>query len=190
MKLTLELENLEQIVKTTLNENLESVITDTIKSLAKDEVSNKAKVIIEKIVNREISKYIREYIETATITFGGGWDRETKTCTVKEYLQSRMNECLQNKTFKKEDRYGSYSQTISFEEYIKSQIDINGEIKKRLKEFAEDIRKDVNENINQIFTESTKNTLSETVLSVLMATETYQKITNSVKMIASGNNND
>lgn len=190
MEVTLKLENLEHIVKTTLNENLETVITDAVKSLAEEEVQKTAKDIIGKIVSREISKYIREYIETATLTIGGGWGELPKTYTVKEYLQNQVNECIEKQTFKVKGDYSNSTKTIKFEDFVKNHIDINKEIEKKLKGFANDIRKDVSANINQIFTQATQSTLSETVLQVLMATETYQNITNQVKRIADGNNNN
>lgn len=188
MEVRLKLENLEKIVETALNENLETVITNSVNSLAENAVQKNAKVIIEKIVNRELSKYIRRYIETATITIGGGWNENLKTFTVKEYLQNQINECLETRTFQKKDAYGVSN--ISFEDFVKKQINMNGEIEKKLQGFAKEIGKDVSENINQVFTESTKNVLSETVLQVLTATETYKNISNQVKMIASENDND
>lgn len=189
MEVRLKLENLEKIVETALNENLETVITNSVNSLAENAVQKNAKVIIEKIVNREISKYIRQYIETATIAIGGGWNEEFKTFTVKEYLQNQINECLETRTFKTKDTYGG-SSNISFEDFVKKQINMNNEIEKKLQGFVKEIRKDVGENINQVFTDSIKNALSETVLQMLTATETYKNISNQVKMIASENSND
>ena len=73
---------------------------------------------------------------------------------------------------------------MPFEEYINRQFDFNDMIKKELDKFMNDIRKQVNTTMKETFDDSTKNMLSNAVLNILGANETYRQIENNIKCIA------
>lgn len=85
------------------------------------------------------------------------------------------------------DSYGRYTnnyEEVSFETYISRQFDPNEMIKKELDAFMDDIRKQVNTTMKEIFDNSTKSMLSNAVLSILSANDTYRQIENNIKCIA------
>ena len=68
---------------------------------------------------------------------------------------------------------------------LKNQIEHFDEmIKKDLDKFMDDIRKQVNNTMKETFDNSTKSMLSNAVLSILGANETYRQIENNIKCIA------
>lgn len=88
---------------------------------------------------------------------------------------------------KKKGRSGSYSddyESVTFEDYISRQFDPNEMIKKELDAFMDDIRKQVNTTMKETFDNSTKFMLSNAVLSILSANDTYRQIENNIKCIA------
>ena len=64
------------------------------------------------------------------------------------------------------------------------QFDFDDMIKKDLDKFMDDIRKQVNKTMKETFDNSTKSMLSNAVLSILGANETYRQIENNIKCIA------
>jgi hypothetical protein len=88
---------------------------------------------------------------------------------------------------KKKGRSGSYNddyENITFEQYISRQFDFTETIKKELDTFMDDIRKQVNTTMKETFDNSTKSMLSNAVLSILSANDTYRQIENNIKCIA------
>lgn len=101
----------------------------------------------------------------------------------------QLKEKLDSKKLKlkKQDSYGRYTnnyEEVSFETYISRQFDPSEEIKKELDTFMDDIRKQVNTTMKETFDNSTKSMLSNAVLSILSANDTYRQIENNIKCIA------
>ena len=192
MKVTIDLENLEALVKETTEKNIEAVIKEqvnntvnkTVDKLAKDEISN--------AVSANFQRFVDEYIKNTTIRVGGNsyWDdEEQKEYTVEQYIKKELRDRLESKTLKakKKGRTSSYSddfEQVSFEEYINRSFDADDLIKADLDKFMDGIRKDINKTMKDTFDSSTKNMLSSAVLSILTANDTYRQIENQIKCIA------
>lgn len=72
----------------------------------------------------------------------------------------------------------------SFEEYVKENLQINEDVKKYLDKNIDDIRKTINQDIKDIFNESTKTMLSNTIVQLLMANSTYKELETSLSTLA------
>lgn len=72
----------------------------------------------------------------------------------------------------------------SFEEYVKENLQINDDVKKCLDKNIDDIRKTINQDIKDIFNESTKTMLSNTIVQLLMANSTYKELETSLSTLA------
>lgn len=191
MKITLELDNLENIVQTTLEKNLENVVKEQIADIVKKTADNLIKDTINTQVSENFQHFVDEYITTKKIKVGGSyWDNEPEQeYTVEQYIKQQLKEKLDSKKLKlkQKDSYGRYTnnyEEVSFETYISRQFDPDEMIKKELDAFMDDIRKQVNTTMKETFDNSTKSMLSNAVLSILSANDTYRQIENNIKCIA------
>ena len=191
MKVTLELDNLENIVQTTLEKNLENIVKEQITDIVEKTANDLLKDTINTQVSENFQHFIDEYITTKKIKVGGSyWDNEPKQeYTVEQYIKQQLKEKLDSKKLKlkQKDSYGRYTnnyEEVSFETYISRQFDPSEEIKKELDAFMNDIRKQVNTTMKKTFDNSTKSMLSNAVLSILSANDTYRQIENNIKCIA------
>lgn len=192
MKVTIDLENLESLVKGTIEKNIESVVKEQVESVIKKTVDKMAKDTINNVVSANFERFVDEYITTTTIKVGGNsyWDNEeTKEYTVEQYIKKELKERLESKTLKakKKGRTSSYSddfENVTFEEYINRHFDFDEMIKKDLDKFMDDIRKQINKTMKDTFDNSTKSMLSNAVLNILSANDTYRQIESNIKCIA------
>lgn len=191
MKVTLELDNLENIVQTTLEKNLGNVVKEQIADIVKKTADNLIKDTINTQVSKNFQHFVDEYITTKKIKVGGSyWDNEPEQeYTVEQYIKQQLKEKLDSKKLKLKqmDSYGRYTnnyEEVSFETYISRQFDPNEMIKKELDAFMDDIRRQVNTTMKETFDNSTKSMLSNAVLNILSANDTYRQIENNIKCIA------
>lgn len=187
MKVTIDLENLEKIVQTTIDKNLENIVKEQVGATVRNVADKMAEKVIENKVSENFQRFVDEYIATTKIKVGGGYfdDTEAKEYTVEQFIKKELKEKLESKTLRvKKSQYSNDFESISFEEYIKRGFDFEQMIKTDLDEFMDGIRKQVNETMKNTFDDSTKNMLSAAVLSILGANETYRQIENNIKCIA------
>lgn len=186
MKVTIDLENLEELVLTTMNNNIESLVKRQVEEIIGKKTEDSAKEIIENAVSEKFENYVNDYIMSTKIKTGGNFwgDEEEKEYTVEQFIKKELKDRLESKTLKVKRRNQSYTESVSFEEYINKQFDFDEMIKNDLDKFMDDIRKQVNKTMKEVFDTSTKNMLSSSVLSILTANETYRQIENNIKCIA------
>lgn len=192
MKVTIDLENLENIVQGTIETNIETVVKEQVETVIKKTIDKMAKDTINDAVSANFERFVNEYITTTMIKVGGNsyWDdEETKEYTVEQYIKSELKARLESNTLrvKKKGRTSSYSddfENVAFEEYINRHFDFDEMIKKDLDKFMDDIRKNVNKTMKDTFDNSTKSMLSTAVLNILSANDTYRQIENNIKCIA------
>lgn len=82
----------------------------------------------------------------------------------------------------------SVAQQVDNRDESKWLFDFDEMIKKHIDKFMDDIRKQVNKTMKETFDQSTKNMLSNAVLNILGANETYKQIENNIKCIADARN--
>lgn len=192
MKVTLDLEDLGQMIESTVSDNLETVINNQVKEYVKEQIDSLAKDVISEKVSENFQRFVDEYIATTKIKVGGNsyWnDEEPQEFTVEQYIKYELKKRLESKKLKvkSKDRYSDYSE-VTFEEYINRAFSPDDLIKGELDEFMDDIRKKINKTMQETFDKSTKDMLSSTVLSILTANDTYRKIENNIKCIADKGN--
>ena len=191
MKVTIDLENLEGLVQDTMENNIKTIVKEQIDSTVRRVADDLAKQVIQDKVSENFQRFVDEYITTTKIKVGGSYwdDSDAKEYTVEQYIKKELKDRLESKTLKakKKGHTSSYSddfEYVPFEEYINRKFDFNVMIKKELDTFMDDIRKQVNATMKETFDDSTKNMLSNAVLSILGANETYRQIENNIKCIA------
>lgn len=195
MKAIIDMENLEAMIERNLNDHLEVIINEQVENCVKRKIEKLAQNVIAEKVTENFQKFVDVYISTTKIKVGGNsyWDDdEVKEFTVEQYIKYELKKRLESKKLrvKSNNRYSDYEE-VSFEDYIKSQFNANDIIKTDLDSFLDGVRKQINQTVKDTFDKSTKDMLSNTVLSILTANDTYRKIENNIKCIANkGNKNE
>ena len=195
MKAIIDMENLEAMIERNLNDPLEVIINEQVENCVKRKIEELARNVIAEKVTENFQKFVDVYISTTKIKVGGNsyWDDdEVKEFTVEQYIKYELKKRLESKKLrvKSNNRYSDYEE-VSFEDYIKSQFNANDIIKTDLDSFLDGVRKQINQTVKDTFDKSTKDMLSNTVLSILTANDTYRKIENNIKCIANkGNKNE
>lgn len=164
-------------VKRTLKKEIITELKKSVLDSLKDDIRQNIATMSEEIV--------REVYENEKVILGG-WGEEKQEITVKQYLLNGIRDSFKDGKFvqKKKDRYGDWeTKEVSIKDYIDGEINFS-RIKKDIDAEVDSIRKDINRRIEEIFDSSTRQMLSDNVLKVLMANETYQKIQSNIACIA------
>ena len=189
MKVNIDMENMADLVKEAVENNINTTIKNEVNGIAENYVRENFKNKIEKIFNENMTDYVNDYIKNATITVGGGFysDEDIVTYTVENYIKKELSNILSSKKLNiyRKNSYGNEKkEEVTFEEFIKSAFEPNKIVEKRLTEFMNETKNEINKKIDETFTGVTKNMLSETVFNILMNNETFNKMNKSIKCIA------
>lgn len=177
--------------------DLKAYVYNAITTDIKDAIFKDIKQQIEIEIHDIIKAIIDDYMNTEMITIGGnGWDNTPKEkYTMKEYARKCLKDCIDNQEIqiitdveRSSDRYARpdriTTKKLTFEEYIKSELAIGNEVKVYLDEQIDQVRKLVNKDVKNMFDDSIKTMLSDTVVNLLMSNETYKKIESNISNIA------
>lgn len=184
-------------VSAEVKENLYSEIVEEIKGEVLDGIKEKIQYAASDI----IKGIIQDFMDNEKVQVGGSsiWDNEPKEeLTLTQYAKRCVKDCIENNRFRivksyEEDRYnkGRYraeTQEWTFSEYLLQHLGIDNEVKVYLDKQVDEVRQQVNHDVKAAFDESTKTMLSNAVLQVLMANDTYKKIENNISSIADRQN--
>lgn len=180
------------------------VKSEVIKSLKKEILAEIKKEIITEEMERTImlsaheivKDMIDDYVAHEKITVGGNsfWDDEPlKEYSMQEYAKKCIADAIKDGKFHtvigyEKDRYNNRlcakTETFKFDDYIRSELAIGNDVKTYLDDQIREIKDTVNKNVKELFDTSTKQMLSESVLNILMANDTYRKIENGIACIA------
>lgn len=164
-------------VRRTLKKEIVSELKKEVLDGLKDDIRNNISTMSEEIV--------REVYENEKIILGG-WGEEKQEITIKQYLLNSIRDSFKDGKFiiKEKDRWGDIkTKEVSIEEYINSKIQF-ASIEKHIDDEVDKIRRDINSRVKDMFDSSTRQMLSDNVLQVLMANETYRKIQDNIACIA------
>ena len=187
MKINIDMENLSTIIEHAVNKNVDAAINETIKIIIFEWIQDNYKDAIESIVEQKAKEYVNEYLGNAIITVGGGLsDEELKTIPLETYVKSKFSDIIRDEmlTVKRSRGWDNYTETISFKEYIDSQLDPSAIVKKELEPFLKNVKAEINEKVKKTFDSSAKAMLSDAVYNILMCNDTYKKMQNNIAMIA------
>lgn len=182
---TIKLEVNTDILQRTIIEELHSQLYSSLKVAIISDIKAEIMPELKKEVVNHTSEIVKSLIDdiynNEKITIGGGWGEPKEEVTFHDFVHSEVKKCVDNGSFKDNRGYD-----IKFSEYITKEC-VGGEIERKMNKSIEEIRNSINSNLKTLFDTQTKNMLSDTVLKVLMASETYQGIENSVKRLADKN---
>ena len=187
MKVTIDLENLESVVQTALEQNSGEAIHKALETVAQKEVDRVLQNDVDKSINAIVESYIREYLDTAKIQVGNSWSGEgIKEFTVEEYLKSQVAEIFESKVFsvKTKDRWGDTpTEKITFQEFVEKHFDVEKYAKTYLEKIAREVRNEVDCKLKSMFDDAMRHTLADNVFTIVSSSDTYQKVQNGLKLL-------
>lgn len=188
MKITFEMDNLQNLIEKSVSGNIEEAVKSQVEDTIKEQVTKLGGDIISEVVTKNFNEFVNDYITNTKITvrkedFWG--DADVNEYTVEEYIKKCLKERLDNEKFRSKDKYGCCEE-ITFDEYIKNHYvqNMEKEIKKKMDSYFIDIRNQINRTMKETFDNTTKDMLSSTVLNILTQNNTYKQLENNIKSIA------
>lgn len=149
-------------------------IKHTVSNTVETEAAGMAKAEIEKIISEKYEDIIGHYTEAEVkkqvgtqvsafmageITVGGGWGEPTRTLSRENYLNEMVSKQME-KGFEKS----------SLEREIKQIAE------DAISKFSRSLRDGVNRSVKECFDEITRKTLTDNVVNMLMASDTYKTL--------------
>lgn len=181
LQINFDVENFAKGIATAVKKTLKKEIIAELKKSVMEDLKDD----IQKNIATMSDEIVREVYENEKVILGG-WGEEKQEITVKQYLLNAIRDSFKDGKFitREKDRWGDVETTeVSIKDYIDKKINFSV-IQKDIDREVDGIRKDINRKIEDIFNSSTKQMLSDNVLKVLMANETYQKIQSNIACIA------
>lgn len=184
LKIEYDMEEMFLGIKEAVKQELKPEIADEIRAEIKSEIKQKIMGKVKEQIPEDTSTYLKNIMEeiynTEVIKVGGGWDEEAKEYTLKEYVIEQVKNRILNNDCGSKNRYSKES----FNKWFRDEC-VDSDIQRIIDREIKSIRDDVNRKVKDMFDTSTKQMLSETVLNVLMANDTYKRIENNIGSIAS-----
>ena len=195
-----KVENQGEVLKVEFNtvnfaQGIINAVVSDLKGQIKAEILREMKAgVLEDIqseIKNSVSKITEELVgeiyENEIIKIGGGWGTDPKEYTVKQFIMEQIKNSFQDGEvkIKRKDRYGDWkTEKVSFTDWVTSEC-VTGEVQKHVDGQMKAVRDEINRKVKEIFDESTRSMLSENVMGILLANDTYRKIENSIACIAS-----
>lgn len=185
------------IIAAVVSEVKQNLYKEVIDKIKKDIVEDIQETI--RLQSHEIVKeIINDYMQNEKIKIGGSsfWDNEPlQEFTMQEYAKKCIGDTIEKGQFNyitgwEKDKYNSSKNlraktaTVTYAEYIRSELAIGNDVKEYIDKQIMDVKDNVNKGVKAIFDASTKNMLSESILKVLMANDTYKQIESNIACIA------
>ena len=153
----------------------------------KNSVLENIQIEIKNSVFKITEDLVREIYENEIIKIGGGWGTDPKEYTIKQFIMEQIKDSFQDGEVKvkRKDRYGDLrTEKVSFTDWVTSEC-VTSEVQKHVDAQMKATRDEINRKVKEIFDDSTRKMLSENVMSILMANDTYRKIESNISCIAS-----
>lgn len=185
LKVEYDMEEMFLGIKDAIQQELGKDLAEEVKSELKGEIRaelfSKIKEEIQANTYDTVQKMVLDIYDNEKVIIGGGWNEEPKEYTLREYVIQQVKDVIANNGIVKDKK--SYGK-VTFQEWFREKC-VDGDIQRIIDKEISNIRNDVNYKVKNMFDQSTKTMLSDAVLNVLMANETYKKIENNIACIAS-----
>lgn len=185
-----------QAVVSEVKKNLYQELIAEIKKECLGDIKEKIQLSVHEI----IKDIVVDFMENEKVAVGGNsiWDDEPREeLSLMQYSKRCIKQSLESGKFRvlkklipdkyASGRYRAETEEYSFEGYLIAHLGIGDEVKAYLDKQVDEVRKQVNKDVKAAFDDSTKQMLSNAVLQVLMANDTYKKIEANIACIADKN---
>ena len=165
-KITLDIPEINEFINHTISNTLHdavyNMIDNQVHNVVRDSIKDIAKSYVEEKLKSTIDEEIASFMKK-DITIGGGWGEPAKTLTREQFLSDTISKELEKKL-------DSSVATNIVQNYCGSTIT----------SAIDKLKKDVNSKIKSTFDEETRKALSDNIIQVLMAGDTFQRLSDSM----------
>lgn len=152
---------IENSISGTISSITESHVKSIISETYKDEIERKTEAEIEKVVSSQISEFM-----AGDMIIGGGWCEPTKTIPREQYI----SELVQKKL---DDELKGKAISDSVKRIVYDSVE----------KFSKQLREEVNKSAKLYLDEAVRQTLGESVVSILMGSQPYIQLSEKMKNI-------
>lgn len=189
MEITIKMDNLEEIIKNTLNSSTTEALEKAFKEVVEEKLDNELHDTFNNIINNKIASYVDDYLKSTTITVGNNWDGNgIVTYTVEEYLKHKINKIFDEQvlTTTVTDNWSGrkLTKTLSFEEYLNNKLDIDKLVKPHIDKIADKTKQEVNNKIDSMFNNTMKSMLADNIFNILKSNDTYRNVIDNLKLLS------
>lgn len=168
-KITLDIPDITTFIKHTVANTVHKAVYDMIdicvKSMVKDKIEDIAEAYVKESLKKVVDDEIKAYMQKE-ITIGGGWREPDRKLNRNEYLAECTAKVI-------DEKLNPEKVADIVRNYCQRTIDDN----------VERIKVAVNTGIKTQFDETTRKALSDNVVSMLMAGDTYKRLSDSMERI-------
>lgn len=165
-KITLDIPEINEFINNTVSNTLHdavyNMIDNQVHNIVRDNIKDLAKSYVEEKLKSTIDDEIASFMKK-DITIGGGWGEPAKTISREQFLSDTISKELEKKLDK--NTATNIVQTYCHGTII-SAID--------------KLKSDVNSKIKSTFDEEIRKALSDNIIQVLMAGDTFQRLSDSM----------
>lgn len=155
-------EYIRNTLKNTFRGEARVIAEREIKSIVKDEYESCIKKITQETIYKIVEQQV-SYFMAGDITVGGGWAEPSRTLSREAYMselvEKKLGEVFKNDTIVQQAKKAAEEATTSF---------------------SRKMRDEINEGIKKNFDATMRQTLTDNVVSMLMANETYARLASSM----------
>lgn len=168
-KITLDMPDITTFIKHTVANTVHKAVYDMIdicvKSMVKDKIEDIAEAYVKESLKKVVDDEIKAYMQKE-ITIGGGWRESERKLSRNEYLAECTAKVI-------DEKLNPEKVADIVRNYCQRTIDDN----------VASIKVAVNTGIKTQFDETTRKALSDNVVSMLMAGDTYKRLSDSMERI-------
>lgn len=168
----IDLEGIEEYIShniiSSLSCNIDKFIQSEISQIIRDEYDSIIKTKTREAVDNMIDSQIKTCM-AKEITIGGGWNKEARTVTREQYLSEIIGESLEK--------------NLDNNQSIKNEID--DFVRFKVQNFSEKLKAEINTGLKTTFDNATRQVLADNVVQMLMCSDTYKQLSNSMENLLS-----
>lgn len=172
MKVEIDVDFLSDYIRHTIMNTTENeahrIAEEEIKAIVtleyKDTIVETTQNAIKAVVDKQVSEFMSGEIEV-----GGGWSEPSRKISRNQYL----SELVEKELSKRTDKSG-------IQEFVGKTV------KPTIDRYMDKLKDDVNFSCKQLFDEATRKTLADNVVNLLMANDTYKRLSDSAGRLIGG----
>jgi len=175
MTVTFDIENIETIMRHTVSNSLRNYVREIAYDLVKKKVNDLWKHQLQDATETALEKYVEKCLAefmSGKISISHGWD-DSEELTRETYFGQIIEKKLDKATSKN-----------SIDDLLDNQVKkAMAEMQKNIEDNVSNFKKDTVTKLNNIFDSAMRANLTDAVVGMLMSNETYQKLSNSIKLL-------
>ena len=146
----------------TIENEAKEIAKQEIKNLITDKIRETIKTTMEESVKTVIDEELENFMN-GTITVGGGWLEPGREITRREFMAETVEKQMQ-KNFNVES--------------VRKEAE--NQVRNAIEKWTKNLRDSINGQIKQIFSDTTRAALTDSVVNMLMCNDTYKKLSDSM----------